>query len=86
MIKSFTKKLGSPDDVILCIGDWEQKKHRKIKEPVKGKGLRTDFRKDGFKVFFVGDFHTSRMYPFCSHEVGVCEKIRWIKNPRPFRT
>ena len=85
MIKSFTKTFGVPNDVILGIGDWEQKKHRKFKEPVKGKGLPTMFRKHGFIVLLVDEFRTSKMCSFCSDEDGVCEKFRWIDNPRPYR-
>jgi len=29
-----------PGDVIVCIGDWEQKKQMKFKEPTIGKGCR----------------------------------------------
>jgi len=85
MIKSFTNKFGVPNDVILCIGDWEQKKHRKFKEPVKDKGLRSMFRKHGFTILLVDEFRTSKMCSSCSHEGSVCEKFRWIDNPRPYR-
>ena len=43
MLKRFEELFGSPQDAVVCIGDWEQKQHRKFKEPVKGKGFRTLF-------------------------------------------
>ena len=30
-IYRFKKIFGSPKDTIVCIGDWEQRKHRKFK-------------------------------------------------------
>jgi hypothetical protein len=37
MLKSFEKLFGPPEEVVICIGDWDQKQHRKFMEPVKGK-------------------------------------------------
>jgi hypothetical protein len=37
MMNRFSKIFGSPKDAIICIGDFEQRKHRKFKEPIKGK-------------------------------------------------
>lgn len=50
MLKRFEKVFGSPHEAVICIGDWEQKQHRKFHEPVKGKGFRTLFRKAGHEV------------------------------------
>ena len=77
----FEKLFGSPQEAVVCIGGWEQKQHRKFKEPVKGKGFRTLFRKAGYKVFLVDEFRTSRR---CS-EHGVCSTFRKCDNPRPYR-
>ena len=83
MLSRFEMKFGTPQEVVICIGDWEQKQHRKFKEPVKGKGFRTLFRKAGYKVYLVDEFRTSKKCSAC--EIGVCSKFRWIDNPRPYR-
>jgi hypothetical protein len=33
-----------------AIGDFEQKKHMKYKEPIKGKEMKTLFRKNGYRA------------------------------------
>jgi calcineurin-like phosphoesterase family protein len=32
MINNFKKIFGKPEDIVICIGDFEQKKHMKYKE------------------------------------------------------
>ena len=58
-------------------GDCEQRKHRKYKEPVKGKGFRTLFRKAGYGVYLVDEFRTSCRCSACG---GEC-KIRVMREP-----
>lgn len=70
--------------VIICFGDYEQRKHMKFKEPTKGKGFRTLFRKNGFQTFMVDEFRTSCKFSKC--EVGSCEKFMVRENPKPFRS
>ena len=84
MTQRFKDIFGSPEDAVICIGDWEQKSAQKNKEPVKGKGFRTLFRKAGYKVFLVDEFRTSRRCSACS-EHGVCSTFRKCDNPRPYR-
>jgi len=81
MISNFKKMYGNPDEVVICIGDWEQRKQMKYKEPTLGKGIRTLFRKNNYKVFLVDEFRTSCKCSNC--DGGVCEKFRFGKNPRP---
>lgn len=81
LINRFIKIFGKPKDTIITIGDFEQRKHRKFKEPLKGKGFRTLFRKNGFQVFLVDEFRTSCKCSNC--EGGSCEKFRKVKNPKP---
>jgi hypothetical protein len=47
LLSRFKKLFGGPEETIVAIGDFDQRKHRKFKEPVKGKGFRTLFRKAG---------------------------------------
>tara|TARA_B110000037_G_scaffold171844_1_gene195156 strand:- start:1496 stop:1726 length:231 start_codon:yes stop_codon:yes gene_type:complete len=55
----------------------------KFKEPTKGKGMRTLFRKAGFQTYLVDEFRTSCRCSKC--EVGICSKTMVRENPKPFR-
>jgi hypothetical protein len=59
MVRNFKKAFGNPEEVVICIGDWKQRKQMKFKEPTLGKGIRTLFRKNNYKVFLVDEFRTS---------------------------
>jgi hypothetical protein len=83
MVNRFKKIFGKPDDTIIAIGDFEQKKHRKYKEPLKGKGFRTLFRKSGYQVYLVDEFRTSCKCSNCNG--GDCEKFRKCRNPKPMK-
>ena len=80
MLNRFESIFGKPSDTIIGFGDFEQYKHRKYKEPVKGKGFRTLFRKAGYKVYLVDEFRTSCR---CSSCEGECKTFRECDNPRP---
>jgi hypothetical protein len=84
MLRRFEKLFGEPDKAVVCIGDWEQRQHRKFKEPVKGKGFRSLFRRAGYKVYLVDEFRTSCRCSACSDH-GVCSTFREVENPKPFR-
>ena len=79
MIHNFQRKFGTPDKVVICIGDWEQRKQMKFKEPTLGIGMRTLFRKNGYQVLLVDEFRTSCKCSKC--EGGVCEKFRVRQHP-----
>ena len=79
MINEFKKIFGSHENTIICIGDWEQRKQMKYKEPTLGKGMRTLFRKNNYKVFLVDEFRTSCKCSNC--EGGICEKFRIRQHP-----
>jgi hypothetical protein len=81
LINTFGKIFGK--DVIVCFGDYEQKKHMKFKEPVKGRGFRKLFRKNGFETYLVDEFRTSCKCAKC--EGGDCKKFMVRENPKPFR-
>ena len=93
LMNNFEKKFGSPEKVVVCFGDYEQKKHMKFKEPSMGKGMRTLFRKAGYKTYLVDEFRTSCMCSKCGCQPsaltslgeGRCEKFMTIENPRPYR-
>ena len=81
MISNFRKMYGNPDEVVICIGDWEQRKQMKYKEPTLGIGVRSLLRKNKYKVYLVDEFRTSCKCSNC--DGGVCEKFMVRKNPRP---
>jgi len=83
MLNRFKHIFGSENEVVVCFGDFEQKKHMKFKEPTKGKGMRTLFRKAGFPTYLVDEFRTSCRCSKC--EVGICSKTMVRENPKPFR-
>ena len=84
MLNKFRKIFGTPDKVIIVAGDFEQKKHMKFKEPVKGRGIRTLFKNNGYKLFLVDEFRTSCKCAKC--EGGDCKKFMLRESPKPYRT
>jgi hypothetical protein len=84
MLNNFKRIFGNEKDVVICFGDYEQKKQMKYKEATKGKGMRTLFRKAGFQTYLVDEFRTSCMCSKC--EVGICKKTMVRENPKPYRT
>ena len=83
MLNNFKRIFGNEKDVVVCFGDYEQKKQMKFKEATKGKGLRTLFRKAGFQTYLVDEFRTSCMCSKC--EIGICKKTMVRENPKPYR-
>jgi hypothetical protein len=84
MINNFKKIFGTPDKIIICIGDFQQKKHMKYNEPVKGRGIRTLFRKNNYKVYLIDEFRTSCKCTNC--EGGECKKFITRVNPKPYKS
>ena len=81
MMSEFKKMYGNPENVVICIGDWEQRKQMKYKEPTLGIGMRSLLRKNKYKVYLVDEFRSSCKCSKC--DGGVCEKFMVRKNPRP---
>ena len=79
MISDFKKTYGNPENVVICIGDWEQRKQMKYKEPTLGKGMRTLFRKNNYNVFLVDEFRSSCKCSKC--DGGICEKFMVREHP-----
>ena len=86
MINNFKKIFGKSEEVIITIGDWQQKKQMKYKEVSKGIGMRKLFRQNNYKVYLVDEFRTSCMCSICKEETGRCEKFQVIKNPKPYKS
>jgi len=79
-LNRFQKLFGSSENVIIGIGDYDQYKQRKFKEPIKGKGFRTMFRKYGYDIYLVDEHKTSCR---CNNCHGEAKTFRECKNPRP---
>ena len=86
MINNFKKIFGKPDEIVITIGDWEQKKQMKYKEATKGIGMRKLFRQNNYKVYLVDEFRTSCMCSICKEEIGRCEKFQIRENPKPYKS
>ncbi len=84
MLNRFKELFGPPAEVVICIGDWEQRQHRKFHEPVKGKEFRDLFRRSGYRLYLVDEHRTGCRCSACD-EHGECLKFRMVDNPRPYR-
>lgn len=85
MISNFKKIFGKPEEVVICGGDFEQRKGMKYgKEPIKGRGIRKLFRQNGYKLYLVDEFRTSCKCSKC--EGGSCEKFMVRKNSKPYKS
>jgi len=83
MILNFQKKFGTPDNVVIAFGDWEQRQQMKYKEPTKGKCMRGLFRKCGYKTYLVDEFRSSCKCSQCNG--GECKNFLMVENPKPYR-
>ena len=83
MIQNFQKKFGTPDTVIIAFGDWEQRQQMKYKEPTKGKGMRSLFRKCGYNTYLVDEFRSSCKCSQCNG--GECKNFLMVDNPKSYR-
>jgi len=70
MIKNFTNKFGSPEDVIIILGDYDRGNHiMKGCEPTILKRIRRIFKNAGFQVYLINEFRTSITCNGCHGEV-----------------
>jgi transposase len=83
MIHNFQKIFGKPYTTIIAFGDWEQRQQMKYKEPTKGKGMRSLFRKYGYQTYLVDEFRSSCKCSKCNG--GECSKCLMVDNPKPYR-
>jgi len=82
MIKNFEKIFGNKNEVIVCVGDFEQKQHMKYKEPTKGKSIRDLFRNNGYELYLIDEFRTSCKCSKCGKDN---EKFMTRKSPKPYK-
>jgi hypothetical protein len=84
MLNNFKRIFRNKKDVIVCFRDYEQKKQMKFKEPTKGKGMITLFRKTCFQTYLVYEFRTTCMCSKC--QIGIFKKTTVRENPKPYRS
>jgi arginine repressor len=66
MIKNFSNKFGKPEDCILVLGDYDKGEHNmKGKEPIINRRIRKIFRNNGYKVYMINEFRTSKLCNVC---------------------
>jgi hypothetical protein len=68
MLDNFEKKYGSKDEVMLVIGDYSEKSHKKGNEPTIIKRMRWLFKKRGYEIYLIDEFRTSKLCHICEHE------------------
>ena len=66
MIKNFSNKFGKPEDCIVVLGDYDKGEHNmKGKEPIINRRIRKIFRNNGYKVYMINEFRTSKLCNVC---------------------
>ena len=80
-INRFSENFGGPNEVVIGIGDWAQKKNRKFFQPVKGVGFRKMFRKYGYKIFLVDESKTSSRCSRCQDNEAITSTFKYCVNP-----
>lgn len=69
LIKNFGKKFGNSEKVQVIWGDYDNDgKHIKNKEPIVTKRLRKLFRKNGYTVYLINEFRTSKTCNICKKD------------------
>ena len=86
LVRRFRERFGGPDTTAICWGDWsehgrEGSTHMRFHEPTRGIGLRRLFRRNGYKVWLVDEYLTSKRCHGC--QAGECATFRRVRNPRP---
>ena len=85
-MRRFRERFGGPDTTAICWGDWsehgrEGSTHMRVHEPTRRIGLRRLFRRNGYKVWLVDEYLTSKRCHGCP--AGECATFRCVRNPRP---
>jgi hypothetical protein len=81
MINNFKSKFGNPEEVLVIIGDYDKKENMRGKEPAICKRIRKIFQMNGYKVYLINEFRTSKLCNRCCHETENYLE-RESKNPK----
>lgn len=70
MINGFEKKMGSPKDTVVVVGDWDEGNcYKKFNEPAICKRVKKLLRKRGYKVYLINEYNTSKLCNKCEKEM-----------------
>ena len=61
MINRFKERFGDPTETVVFMGDWSPNQGMRYKEPVRGKGIRRLFKRNGYDVYLIDEYNTSKM-------------------------
>ncbi|KAI9319779.1 hypothetical protein BX666DRAFT_1839294, partial [Dichotomocladium elegans] len=78
LITELKRKFG--ETAVFVMGNWPAP-HARYHEPMRGKGFRMLLRKNGFEVFLIDEYKTSRCCPACLNES--LSTYKRVQNPRP---
>jgi hypothetical protein len=59
---------GEPSDVIIAVDDWEQKQHRKYKEPGRSKVMRDALKRARYEAVLVHEYRTTASRSGCKRD------------------
>jgi hypothetical protein len=85
MLKKFKEKIGSPEETLIIIGDYDANLgDRKHKGPVKSVGIKRLFNSKGYKLLEIDEYCTSKYCNRCKHELEHFKetKIETKKGPK----
>lgn len=80
MIKNFQKKFGKPNECLIVYGDYDKKEHMKGKEPIISKRMKKIFRKNGYELYLINEFRTSKL---CNRCCNKCENFLERESHKP---
>ena len=76
MIAAFREKFGLPKDVLIIFGDYGQLETMKGCEPHISKRLRKIFKDNGYELYKIDEYNTSKLCNKCAHEN---ERFQYVK-------
>jgi len=75
MIKNFSNKFGKPDECTVILGDYDKGEHNmKGKEPIINRRIRKIFRNNGYNVYKINEFRTSKLCNKCESNCDTFHK------------
>jgi len=60
MINNFRKEFGNQKETIVCVGNWSENSPKKYNEPTKGKSIRKLFKRNGYRIYLINEYNTSK--------------------------
>lgn len=83
-IDKFKETYGGCERVSVIFGDWSPRGITfRGQECTKGKGFRKMFQRNGYEVFLLDEYRTSKVCPGCD---GPVETFKRRRSPKPWKT